>query len=187
MKKLLLFPLFTLGILVGNLEAQDADTDPNLAYFTDVELVNQHGETLRFYSDLLQGKTVLINVFFTECTGICPAMNTTISSLQNSVEGLGDSVHFISITVDRENDTVEKLREYAQKYNAQPGWHFLTGEKENLEFILRKIGAYVENRDEHNSIFVIGNLRTGLWKKGNGLAPISEIRAVLESVINDQG
>ena len=40
-------------------------------YFTDVVLVNQNGEKMRFYSDLLQGKVVIINSFFATCTGSC--------------------------------------------------------------------------------------------------------------------
>jgi len=34
----------------------------------------------------------------------------------------------VSITVDPENDTPERLRDYAQRYRARPGtWSFLTG------------------------------------------------------------
>ena len=50
--------------------APSADS-PAKKYFSDVVLVNQNGEKLRFYSDLLQGKVVIINSFFATCAGSC--------------------------------------------------------------------------------------------------------------------
>jgi len=43
-------------------------------YFTDVPLLDQDGVKRRFYSDLLQGKVVIINVLFTRCDNACPVM-----------------------------------------------------------------------------------------------------------------
>lgn len=40
-------------------------------YFGDVPLVDQNGRTQRLYSDLLAGKSVVIDVMFTSCTGVC--------------------------------------------------------------------------------------------------------------------
>ncbi len=45
---------------------------PAEKYFTDVELINQDGKKVRFYSDVLKGKTVIVNAFFTSCTSVCP-------------------------------------------------------------------------------------------------------------------
>ena len=47
-------------------------------YFSDVELINQDGQKMRFYSDVLKDKVVVINTFFTTCTGACPAMNRNL-------------------------------------------------------------------------------------------------------------
>ena len=38
---------------------------PAEKYFSDVELINQDGQKLRFYSDVLKDKVVVINTFFT--------------------------------------------------------------------------------------------------------------------------
>ena len=77
-------------------------------------------------------------------------------------------------------------KEYAKKLNARPGWYFLTGEKANVDFALRKLGQYVENKQDHTNIFIIGNERTGLWKKAFGLAKPDELIKVVDSVIDDQ-
>ncbi|MBC7909354.1 MAG: SCO family protein [Pyrinomonadaceae bacterium] len=156
-------------------------------YFTDVELLNQNSEKMRLYSDLLKDKVVVINFFFATCQGVCLPMNRNLEKVQEALgERLGKDVYIISITVDPTVDTPASLKEYAKKMNAKSGWHFITGAKENVEFALRKLGQYVDNKEEHTNIIIIGNERTGLWKKAFGLAKSDELNKVVESVLNDQ-
>jgi len=157
-------------------------------YFTNVLLKNQNGEEKKLYKDLMQGKVVIINPFFTQCTGVCPVMNTNLQKIQNHLgDKLGKDVNIISLTVDHENDTEKVLYDYAQKYGAKEGWHFLTGEKANIEFALGKLGKLTANREAHDAIFLVGNLETKLWKKVNGLANINDIIALVDSVVYDTG
>jgi protein SCO1 len=161
---------------------------PAQNYFTDVELINQHGEQLRFYSDLIKDHIVIINAFFTTCTSVCPPMNRSFARLQDALgDRLGKDVLILSLSVDAETDTPERLREYAARFHAKRGWHFLTGKKENVEQALRKLGQYVSDKNDHLTIVLIGNDRTGLWKKAHGLAQADALRAVVESVVNDKG
>jgi protein SCO1/2 len=166
---------------------QTSAESPARKYFTDVVLLNQNGEPMRFYTDLLQGKVVVINSFFATCQGSCLPMNRNLEKMQ---EGLGDhlgkDVFILSISVDPAVDTPPSLKEYARKLHAKPGWYFLTGEKQNVELALRKIGQYVDEKQDHLNIFIIGNERTGLWKKAFGLARSDELVKVVESVLNDQ-
>ena len=157
-------------------------------YFTDVELTNQDGKKVRFYSDVLKGKTVVVNAFFTTCTSVCPPMNRNMEKIQEVFgDRVGRDVFLVSITVDPEVDTPARLKEYAKKFHAGPGWIFLTGKKENLDWALYKLGQYVERKDDHKTIFIIGNEPTGLWKKAFGMANVAELVQVVESVVNDKG
>lgn len=157
-------------------------------YFGDIPLVDQTGKTQRLYTDLLAGKSVVIDVMFTSCTGVCPVMSRTFAQLQDWLgDRLDRDVRLISISVDPENDTPAKLAEYAARYKARPGWYFLTGSKENINAALQKLGQKVENRDAHQNLFLLGNDRTGLWKKAFGLASPEQLRPIVESVVNDQG
>ncbi len=157
-------------------------------YFSDVELVNQDGQTVRFYSDLLKGKTVVVNAFFTTCTGVCPPMNRNLEKVQEALgERIGKDIFLISITVDPVTDTPARLKEYARKFNARAGWTFLTGKKENVDWALYKLGQYVESRDDHKTIIIIGNETTGLWKKAFGLAKADELIKLVEETANDKG
>lgn len=156
-------------------------------YFTDVELLNQNGEKMRLYSDLLKGKVVIINSFFATCQGSCLPLTRNLEKVQQALgDRLGKDVHIISISVDPTVDTPPKLKVYARKLNAKPGWFFLTGEKRNIDFALYKLGQFVPEKQDHLNIFIIGNERTGLWKKAFGLAPSAQLVKVVESVLNDQ-
>ncbi len=156
-------------------------------YFTDVVLINQNGEKMRFYSDLLQGKVIIINSFFATCQGSCLPMSRNLEKVQQALgDHVGKDVFILSISVDPLVDTPPKLKDYAKKLNARPGWYFLTGDKANVEFALKKLGQFVDNKQDHLNIFIIGNERTGLWKKAFGLAQSDELIKVVESVLNDQ-
>jgi len=156
-------------------------------YFSDVVLVNQNGQQLRFYSDLLQGRVVVISSFMTTCPSACPAKNRTLEKLQEAAgDRLGKDVLILSISVDPVTDTPERLKEYAKIYHAKAGWHFLTGKKENVDWALHKIGQYVPNKEDHVNILVMGNESTGLWKKALGLASASELLNIFASVLNDK-
>lgn len=160
---------------------------PAQKYFSDVELVNQNGEKLRFYSDLLKGKTVILSSFMATCTAACPVKNRNLEKIQDALgERLGKDVFILSITVDPLTDRPAQLKEYAKTYHARSGWHFLTGKEGNVDWALYKIGQYVANKDEHVNILVIGNEATGLWKKAFALASADELIKVVESVINDK-
>jgi protein SCO1/2 len=167
--------------------AAKPEQSPAQHYFTDVVLINQNGDKMRFYSDLLQGKVVIINSFFGTCQGVCLPMNRNLEKVQEALgEHVGKDVHIISISVDPVVDTPASLKEYAKRLHARPGWYFLTGDKQNVDFALNKIGHFVSDKQDHLSILIIGNERTGLWKKAVGLAPSTELVKIVESVLNDQ-
>jgi len=163
------------------------EQSPAHKYFTDVELINQNGQKMRFYTDLLKGKVVIINSFFATCQGTCLPMNRNLEKVQQALaDRLGKDLYIISISVDPTVDTPPRLKEYAKKLSARDGWYYLTGEKRNVEFALTKLGQFVSEKQDHLNIFIIGNERTGLWKKAFGLAPSDQLVKVVESVLNDR-
>ncbi|HEX7176507.1 MAG TPA: SCO family protein [Pyrinomonadaceae bacterium] len=167
-----------------------AEQEPTVAakYFTDVELVNQDGQKVRFYSDVLKGKTVVVNAFFTTCTSVCPPMNRSMEKIQEAFgDRVGKDVFLVSLTVDPATDTPVRLKEYAAKFHAGQGWMFLTGKKENLDWALYKLGQYVENKDDHKTVIIIGNEATGLWKKAFGMAKVEELIKLVKEVVDDKG
>jgi protein SCO1/2 len=184
MKICVLLLLMVLGPVF--VQAQDQKSAAE-KYFSDVELIDQDGRKLRFYTDVLKGKVVVINTFFTTCTSICPPLNRNFEKMQEALgDRLGKDAFLVSISVDPETDTPTRLKEYGKRFHAKPGWLFLTGKKENVDWALYKLGQYVEAKDDHTSIFIIGNEPKGLWKKAFGLAKAEELIQILEDVIADR-
>lgn len=167
-------------------EPAAATQRPAEHYFTNVELVNQNGQTMRFYDDLLHGKVVVISSFFASCHGSCPVMAANFAALQTRFgDRLGKDLVLISISVDPD-DTPAKLKAFAQQFQAKPGWYFITGKRENVTVALRKLGQFVEEKNDHYNIVLIGNDRTGLWKKAFGLGPRQDLINAVQSVLDDR-
>ena len=110
MRSLPLLLLLTqpLSTVASNLQGQGrvADLEGARKYFTDTLLTDQDGKKVKFYSDLVMGKVVVINSFFTSCGATCPIISGTMQKLQTWLgDRLGDEVHLISISVDPTTDT----------------------------------------------------------------------------------
>lgn len=166
--------------------AHAAAAKPARNYFSDVLLIDQHGKEVRLYSDVLEGRTVVIESFFSTCSGTCPLMNATFGKLQNAFASrLGKDVFLVSITVDSENDTPARLKAYATRVGAKNGWMFLTGSKENVAQALHKLGLQAPKPEQHKNIFIVGNEPQGLWKKVFGLAGADEIIQIVRGVADD--
>lgn len=155
-------------------------------YFTDTVLVDQTGKEQRFYTDLIKDKVVVINAMFATCQDSCPTMEAKVAHIQRWLgPKLGTDVRLLSICVDPETDTPTALQQYGARFDARPGWYFLTGKKQNVDLVLRKLGLYVENKQDHLNLFLIGNDRTGLWKKAAGVSNSEKLIGVVKSVVED--
>jgi protein SCO1/2 len=143
-------------------------------YFPNVELTTHEGKTVKLYDDLLKGKSVAINLMFTECKDVCPLETATMVQLQQQLGSrMGKDMFFYSISIDPKNDTPKVLKAYAEKYGAGPGWLFLTGKPEDIKLVSQKVGLArgrdAENRDGHGSILMVGNEPTGQWIRNSAL------------------
>ena len=140
--------------------------EANRRYFTDRLLVNQEGQAMRFYSDLLKGKVVLIQFLYTQCQEACPLTTKQLADTQKLLDGrLGKDIVFLSLTVDPETDTPQRLKEYSQRFKADKGWWFLTGNKQDVDGVAHKLGQTAPVAEGHLPIFILGNVRTGHWMK----------------------
>ena len=160
---------------------------PERNYFTNVKLTNQYGEEMRLYDDLMKDKVVVVTPFFLRCKASCPVMSAMMRDLQDYYgDKLGKEINLLSISVDPAYDTPERVSAYAENMGAKKGWYLLTGEKENVDKALLKLGNPVAQPDDHKNIIMIGNVPTRLWKKANGLASSKDIAKIVDSVLNDK-
>src|SRR5262249_23399752 len=71
----------------------------------------------------------------------------------------------VSLTVDPERDTPQRLKEFSQAFDAGPGWLFLTGTPEDMKRINASLGDKNRSLDDHRNEIVLGNDATGEWMR----------------------
>ncbi len=162
-----------------------ADPDGSFSFSSsqipDSKVLDQNGKSLNFYSDLIKHKTVAINFIFTTCTTICPPLTATFRRVQQELAKTGQNVHLISVSVDPSIDTPERLQGFAAKFNAGPGWTFVTGEKAEIDRLLRALGVAIADKNDHTPLVLIGNDLTGFWTRTYGLSsPTSLIKTMTD-------
>ena len=157
-------------------------------YLGGLSLLDQDGKPVDLYRDMIAGRSVVIHTFFAGCGDSCPAAMATLKSVQERLgKRLGPEVRLVSITVDSFHDTPAALKEYAARVGAQPGWVFLTGSERQVGEALRRVGLFVNEPGAHQDIMVVGNMRTGLWKKIHGTAPNASVVKLIMGVADDTG
>src|SRR5712671_8070633 len=110
-------------------------------YFPNVPLTTQDGKVVHFYDDLLKGKSVVINLIYTQCSASCPLETAKLSQVQRLLgDRVGKDIFFYSISIDPLHDTPEALKAYAAKFHVRPGWLFLTGKSEDVKLISKQLG-----------------------------------------------
>lgn len=135
-------------------------------FYTDQKLVTQDGREVRFYTDMLKDKVVLIHFFYTNCRTTSAMQSKVLSDLQGLLgERLGRDIFLISMTVDPAHDTPDKVKAYARVFAARKGWNFLTGKKATVDFINGRLGGYTEDPEAHPAFLLLGNVKTGHWVK----------------------
>jgi len=165
----------------------DAEVERARTYFTDSQLVTQNGQSVKFYSDMLDDKVVLINVMYTKCKDACPLLTKHLAMTKDHLgELFGEKVFFVSISNDPDRDSPESLVKFAKKQNADhPGWTFLTGDKNTINTIIYKLGLYSEDIENHNTLLLAGNTRTKHWIKLVPNMPAAAIAVKLQELAEE--
>lgn len=157
-------------------------------YFPNIELTTQDGKTVHFYDDLIKGKTVAINLIYTHCEYACPLETARLVQVQKILgDHVGKDIFFYSITIDPKRDTPGVMKAYMESYRVGPGWTFLTGKKDDIDFLSRKLGLYSapqESRDGHTPHLLIGNEPMGQWMRTSAMDNAAFLARTIGDVLN---
>ncbi len=155
------------------------DPPPVILELPRFELTDSDGA--RFGTSDMEGKIWVVGFIFTRCRTLCPPISSAMVKMQEHIlrSQVGDRVHFLTITVDPEYDTPERLREYADAIGADTrNWVFLTGSVEDVEqFVVRGFKLAVGERLETDpGVFDIAHSsRLALIDKHGGLRGLYSI------------
>jgi protein SCO1/2 len=151
----------------------------------DVTLVDQNGNRVRFYTDLIKGRLVAINTIFTTCTTICPVMGANFGKLGQMLpaEARGKA-RLISISIDPLVDTPERLNEWsAARGRGGSDWTLVTGPKADIDAVLKALQVFTADKNSHQADVLIGGDGVTTWVHESALKPPGEILKLMQSYL----
>jgi len=133
-----------------------------------VTLVDQHGQQVQIDELAASDKIVMLNFIFASCATVCPVLTAGFANFQDKLEPSNQKVQLISVTIDPEHDTPEVLRDYAERFGADPGWAFLTGKRDDINEVMRAFDAFVANKMDHRPLTFVHTPGSETWTRIEG-------------------
>lgn len=104
------------------------ESSPALGQVPDFQLESATGGTVS--PQQMRGKVWILAFIFTHCPGVCVPMTKNLKQVQDAFIDESD-FRIVTITVDPERDTPERLIQFAKEHGADLGrWLFLRGDKQ---------------------------------------------------------
>lgn len=154
----------------------------------DIELVDRTGRPVKFRSEAMADRIVAIDFIYTSCTTVCPVLSALFAQVQDQLgPRLGKEVWLASISVDPVRDTPRRMAAEAEKFGAGPGWLWLTGRTDSVERVLTGLDAYAVAFEEHASVILIGDAKSGKWRRLFGFPAPEDIVAILDEFAAERG
>jgi protein SCO1/2 len=148
----------------------------------DVKLVREDGKTVALPAELDDGRPVVLSFIYTACTTVCPVTTATLAELQGKLGAAARRVHLVSITIDPENDTPARLREYAKKFGAGPEWQHYTGTLAASQTAQRAFDVYRGNKMDHAPATLVRAAPGAPWVRIDGFATADQLLAELPAL-----
>ncbi len=148
----------------------------------DVTLLDAQGARVPLRAELAREGPVAVQLVFTSCTTICPVLTGTAAAARAHLP----DVRWISITIDPDEDTPERLRAYAARFNSEPGaepgadWRFLTGRAEDLVAVQQAFDAYRGDKMRHEPLTLLRAAPGGPWARLQGFPTPEDLAAELK-------
>jgi cytochrome oxidase Cu insertion factor (SCO1/SenC/PrrC family) len=146
----------------------------------DIVLTDETGRRVRVYDDLVKGHVVAINFMFTACPTICQPMSATFSQVQRQIGSR--PVRLVSVSVDPETDTPQRLAEWKARFRGGSSWTLLTGAAAEIDRLRKVLGVYTPDRFNHSPTIVLIDDPGGRSTRISGLASAKNIAEALDAL-----
>jgi protein SCO1 len=138
-------------------------------------LIRSDGTSASFPKEIDDGRPVIVNFIYTSCTAICPLTSQVFSQVQKKLAASHEKVRLISISIDPEYDTPERLNRYAKTYQASQDWVFYTGTTAASLAIQKAFNAYRGDKMSHVPVTFLRAAPNKTWVRLDGFANPDEV------------
>jgi protein SCO1/2 len=143
----------------------------------NVTLTRDDGKAVALAAELDDGRPVVLNFIYTSCTTICPLSSQIFEQFQKDLGAARDQVHLVSISIDPEQDTPARLREYAAQYHAAHGWNHYSGGMTSIIAVQKAFNAYRGDKMSHSPLTLMRAAPGKPWVRFDGFARATELMA----------
>ena len=133
-----------------------------------IRLVRDDGKTVSLADEMNDGRPIVLNFIFTTCGSICPLMSSVFSQFEHRLGSDASKVHLMSISIDPEQDTPARLREYARKFHAGREWQHYTGTLAASVTAQRAFDVYRGAKMSHNAVTLLRAAPGKPWMRIEG-------------------
>lgn len=177
--------LLVTGVLIAVVPEPAPKAIASPVALPNAELQDQNGTPVRFASDVADNRIMALNFIYTDCQTACPVVSGIFSKLQSRLgDKLARDVRMVSLSINPAADTPERLKAYAERFHAAPEWLWLTGEKAQVDALLKSLGVYSTDVANHAMVILVGDPVRGEWTRFNGLSSPDTIAARIDELLN---
>jgi protein SCO1 len=134
-----------------------------------VRLIRDDGKVVSLPEEMNDGRPVVLNFVFTTCSSVCPLMSQIFERFDHKLGTDRDRVHLMSISIDPEQDTPARLRDYAKKFHAGPEWQHYTGTVEASLAAQRAFNVWRGDKMSHAPVTLVRAAPGQPWLRIDGL------------------
>ena len=152
-----------------------------------IRLVRDDGKLISLPEEMNDGRPVVLNFVFTTCSSICPLMSQIFEQFGRKLGTDRERVHLMSISIDPEEDTPARLREYARKFHAGPEWQYYTGTVEASLAAQRAFNVWRGDKMSHGPVTLVRAAPGKPWLRIEGFVTPAELVQQYRQVLEQSG
>lgn len=153
-----------------------------LVVLSDEPMLDQTGAERHLKTDVVGSRIVVVDFIFTSCQTICPVTTALLAQAKGNLADIpSDMVTFVSMSVDSNVDTPERLASFAAAHGAD--WTFLTGDKHVMDEALTWLNAYSTNPEDHAAMILIGDASTEKFTRIYGMPDPKFVEARVRELV----
>jgi protein SCO1/2 len=126
------------------------------------------GKPVSLAGEIDDGRPVVLSFMYATCTTVCPLTSQTLAQFQELLGSERAATHLVSITIDPEQDTPARLRDYASRFHAGAGWQHYTGTLAASVTAQRAFGVYRGDKMNHAPVTFLRAAPGKPWRRIDG-------------------
>ena len=148
----------------------------------EASVIDTRGRPVRLPGSMDSDAPLLVNFIYTTCSTICSTQTATLAELQRQLAARGSRARFVSFTIDPDNDTPQRLAEFARRFAIERDWEFFSGDFDQLLRVQQAFDVYRGSKANHPPVVLMRRSPRAPWVRVEGFATPADLLAVFQKL-----